>query len=103
MAQIKKPRLIIKWSKGWFQALGLHHGLITIISITIFSIFNVGYVGALLAIGWYARHEWGGRLKPPEQFEILDFVTPSVIALAYLIFWQANKLNARVSNLLINS
>jgi len=88
MGPIKKRWLIIKWSKGWFAALGLHHGLLTVWLISIFSLFGVGYAGAYLAIGWYARNEWGGRLKPPEQFEILDFITPLMVSMLYLILWR---------------
>lgn len=87
MQTIKKPRLIINWQKGWFAALGLHHGILTALCILIFSLFGIGWFGAAFAIGWYASREWGGRLKRPEQFEILDFVTPSIIALVYLILW----------------
>ena len=78
---------VIKWKqKGWFKALGLHHGLLTAACILIFSPFGIGWFGAACAVGWYASHEYGSGPYPPKKFEILDFTTPLAVSLAYLNF-----------------
>lgn len=90
MGPIKKPWIVIKWQKGWFAALGLHHGLLTALCIAIFSLFGIGWYGAAFATGWYGLKEWGPGIYPPTQFEILDFLTPLLVSLAYLNFGGFN-------------
>lgn len=80
-------KIVIKWKeKGWFAALGLHHGLLTAACIFIFSLFGVGWFGAVFAIGWYAQREYGNGPYPPKTFEIMDFMSPLIIGLVYLLF-----------------
>lgn len=86
---------IIKWDqKGWFKALGLHHGLLAIGVIFLFhlpglvNIASIGFgeYGAGLVAGWYLQREWGNGILPRKPFEILDFATPFVVGIIYLIF-----------------
>lgn len=84
-------KLIIKiQDKGWFRGLGLHHTIAPILSITICHFFITPYLAAFFAIwwmGWYGRHEWGwGIFTPPKLFEIMDFLSPALIGVAYIVY-----------------
>ncbi len=85
-------KFIINWKqKGWFKALGLHHAALTTILITIGWLVSVGTGAffAAFAVGWYGSREYGNGPWPPVEFEILDFLSPTLVAAIYLTAWVA--------------
>jgi len=76
-------------SKGWFRGMGLHHASLTFLLIAAGHFISAGIGGflAVFAIGWYASREYGTGIYPPVFFEIMDFVSPAIIAGLYLIFF----------------
>ena len=75
--------------KGWFKALGLHHASLTFLLIAAgnFISAGTGVFFAIFSIGWYASREYGTGPYPPVFFEYMDFISPSIVAVLYLIFF----------------
>lgn len=74
-------------AKGWFKGLGLHHASLTAILIAALTTVGLGWFGAAFAIGWYGSREWGWDIYPPKTFEVMDFVSPTVVAVLYLVIY----------------
>ena len=76
-------KIIIKWKeKGWFKALGLHHGSLAAAFIYIGHVLGIGDYAAVAAVFWYLRQE---TYYAP-YFEILDFLLPFLIAFTYMLY-----------------
>ena len=79
--------IIIKWEKGLFRALGLHHAGITSLIIFVGYVFALGNYAAVACIAWYCRQEIKEyEVRRSNEFEIMDFVSPSLVACVYL-YW----------------
>lgn len=72
--------------KSWFEGLGLHHAGITAGLIAVCHYIGIGPVGAAFALGWYGQREWGLQLGFPKTFDIMDFASPAIVSILYLIF-----------------
>lgn len=78
-------KFIFKWDKGWFQALGLHHVIVSVVLICVGHKLGIGSETAGVALGWYASREWGLSSYPPRTFEFMDFISPALICISYWI------------------
>lgn len=78
-------KFIVRKEKGWFQAWGLHHALITLAAIIIGLPFGIDNLMAAFAVGWFGQREYGPQLLPPKTFEYLDFLAPLAVAILYFI------------------
>jgi ABC-type antimicrobial peptide transport system permease subunit len=80
-------KIIFKKEKGWLKALGLHHAAITLIVLSIGHFIGIGDFLAAFAIGWYGCKEMSGQVFPlPQYFEIMDFISPALVSIIYLVF-----------------
>lgn len=85
--KIKMPVLTVKIEqKGWFKGLGLHHALIVAFGILLGYYIGIGDFMAAFGVGWYACKEYGQQIYPPKTFEVMDFVSPFMVAFIYLNF-----------------
>lgn len=88
---IKLPKFIIKWDKGWFAALGLHHARVALIPLSVgllFTYFGMEMIGTFIAswgAWWYASREYGNGPYPPETFEVMDFVSPFIVSTSFFL------------------
>lgn len=90
-SRIKLPKFVFKLEqKGLFKALGLHHASVSLIPAVLgllFTYFGYTVFGALISSGgfwWYASREYGNGPYPPKEFEVMDFVSPSIVSVASL-------------------
>lgn len=89
-SRIKMPKLVFKLEqKGYFKALGLHHGSISLILLGISLLvawLGSPILGAFIVsipFGWYGSREYGNGPYPPKTFEFMDFVSPAIVSIAY--------------------
>lgn len=86
-SKMKMPKLIVKMEqKGWFKGAGLHHASIVAFGILLGHYIGIGNFMAAFGVGWYACKEYGPKIYPPKTFEIMDFVSPFMVAFIYLNF-----------------
>ena len=85
--RIKMPKLIVKIEKkGWFKGAGLHHASIVAFGILLGHYIGLGNFMAAFGVGWYACKEYGPQIYPRPYFEVMDFVSPFMVAFIYLNF-----------------
>tara|TARA_R110002126_G_scaffold226660_3_gene371360 strand:+ start:1481 stop:1765 length:285 start_codon:yes stop_codon:yes gene_type:complete len=87
-SRMKMPKWVF-WQpyKSTFKKLGLHHASITAVVILIGSLVGAGSVMSAVMVGWYGSREYGGGTYPPNSFEVMDFISPLIVALIYnLVF-----------------
>ena len=89
---IKLPKFIFKLDqKGWFRGLGLHHASIALIPLSaglLLAHFDMETLGAFITAWgswWYASKEWGGQVALPKTFEVMDFVSPFIVAISFFV------------------
>ena len=85
--------------KGWFKALGLHHAGLALVPLAIGLIllyFNMPVIGAFISSfgGWFymGREIKEHRLRSDGGFEIMDFISPFIISLVFLIIYTYTKI-----------
>jgi len=81
---------LIKWSKGWFAALGFHHAILGILIVLAFSLVDLELFGATLVAGYFMgreEKEMELRNKGAAGMEWLDWITPAILSfgLAYFL------------------
>lgn len=91
-SRIKLPKFIFKLEqKGLFKALGLHHASVALIPALVglvFTYFGYTVLGAFITswgFWWYASREYGNGPYPPKEFEIMDFVSPAIVSVSFLV------------------
>ena len=73
--------------KGWFKALGLHHAALAFILIGVGHLVSLGYEASIFALAWYGAREYKElELRRYTAFEIMDFVSPTIVAVSYIIW-----------------
>jgi len=76
--------------KGWLAGLGLHHALVALIPLAVgllVSYLGQREIGAFIASGglwFYLGREYKEHELRRGGFELLDFVSPAIVALSYL-------------------
>jgi hypothetical protein len=89
-SRMKMPKWVF-WQpyKSTFKKLGLHHASITLVITAIGHLIGLGTC-VLSRDGWVVRlkSRVGRRERyPPKSFEVMDFVSPLIVALIYnLVF-----------------
>lgn len=85
--------------KGWFKGLGLHHASIAIIPLAIGLIllyFNMPVLGAFFSSwgGWFfmGRELKESEIRSSGGFEIMDFISPFIISLIFLVIYTCTKI-----------
>ena len=78
--------MIIKWEKGLFKALGLHHAAYTL-AVIIGLFLLLGPKGALLGYGFMCGVYYYKELRENgKEFEILDLLSPVIFG-GGLTYW----------------
>ena len=86
LKRIKMPKLIVNMDqKGWFKGAGLHHASVVAFGILLGHYIGLGDFMAAFGVGFYACKEYGSQISPPKIFEVMDFVSPGMVALIYLL------------------
>ena len=73
--------------KGWLKSLGLHHAALAFILIGAGHLVALGYEAAIFALAWYGAREYKElEHRRYTAFEIMDFVSPLIVAVSYIIW-----------------
>jgi hypothetical protein len=87
-SRMKMPKWVF-WQpyKSLFKQLGLHHASITLVITALGHLIGLGTVFSAVMVGWYGSREYGAGTYPPKSFEVMDFISPLIVALIYnLVF-----------------
>lgn len=95
-------RFIIKWDKGPFKALGLHHGAYAALSVLVVGFLTLWLSGdayAAVASGSFAWGAWScwyffkERRENGHKIEFLDVLSPFLLGgLAVWVLWYVSIL-----------
>lgn len=85
MERIMTKIIFMPAYKNWFKGLGLHHASVVAALTLACHFIGIGSLGAAFGMGWYASREWGLDIYPPRTFEIMDFVSPAIVSITYLV------------------